>query len=96
MAQHNLLSTLLVERGARLNDKHLKINYFMMGIQCADFDMTKTSLRPTLKKFVDFILVKDHFIECQRLNQASKYLPRAVETMVVNMRYEICLAIETC
>jgi hypothetical protein len=44
--QHNL-ATSLIDYGGMQLDKHLKINYFVTGIQCSDFDAAKASITAT-------------------------------------------------
>ncbi len=69
--QHNL-ATSLIDYGATELDEHLKINYFLTGIQSSDFDAAKASISANPERFTDFDTVKDHFLEIRRLQQASK------------------------
>ncbi len=69
--QHNLAISLIDYGGTEL-DEHLKINYFLTGIQSSDFDAAKASIAANPERFTDFDTVKDHFLEIRRLTQASK------------------------
>jgi hypothetical protein len=69
--QHNLATSLIDYGGVQL-DKHLKINYFLTGIQCSDFDAAKASITANPERFTDFDMVMDHFLEIRRMQQASK------------------------
>ena len=60
--QHNLATSLINYRGTRLDD-NLKINYFLMGIQCSDFDAAKASITANPNQFTEFDTVKDHFLD---------------------------------
>ena len=68
--QHNLATSLIDYGGTEL-DEHLKINYFLTGIQSSDFDAAKASITANPERFTDFDTVKDHFLEIRRLQQAS-------------------------
>lgn len=60
--QHNLTVSLIYYGGTGL-DKHLKINYFLMGIQSSDFDTIKASITANPEWFTKFDMVKDHFLD---------------------------------
>ena len=66
--QHNLAHS-LVKYGAAPIAENYKIDYFLMGIKCADFDAAKASLNAGSDRFTDFDSVKDHssnFDVCNR------------------------------
>ena len=69
--QHNLVTSLIDYGGTGL-DNNLKINYFLTGIQCSDFDAAKVSITANPDQFTEFDMVKDHFLNIQCLQQASK------------------------
>jgi len=71
VAQHNLSASLIEFGGVEL-DEMLKIDFFMTGIQCHNFDATKASIATNPDRFTDFDSVKNQFIDFRRLHQASK------------------------
>jgi hypothetical protein len=60
--QHNLAAS-LIDYGGTALDKHLKINYFLTGIQSSDFDAAKASISANPERFTKFDMVKDHFLD---------------------------------
>ena len=71
VTQHNI-AALLEEFGGTPLDEALKIDMFITGIRCSDFDATKNSINANPQCFTNFDSVKDHFIEFQRLQLANK------------------------
>ena len=69
--QHNLAAS-LVEYGGQAIDERYKIEFFLTGIQCPDFDVTKANVAANTDRFSDFDSVKDHFVEFRRMQHASK------------------------
>ena len=69
--QHNIASS-LEEFGGTPLDEARKIDMFITGIRCSDFDATKNSINANPQRFTDFDSVKDHFIEFRRLQSANK------------------------
>lgn len=62
----------LVEYGGSAIDERFKIDYFLTGIKCSEFDVAKASVVAHPDRFNDFESVKDHFVEIRRLQNASK------------------------
>ena len=68
---HNQAVSLLEYGGGTIDERH-KIEYFVSGIKCTDFEAAKASLHANTDRFTEFDTVKDHFLEFRRMQHASR------------------------